>query len=104
MQSINFSPHCQIVEARNEDFDDLPVLTTRWGNEAESPGIISCWRPSILELIGLIFTRRIYVQILAYKHPPIFLSVNKAPMQLGETEVFLSCATPASRRIGSRSK
>lgn len=84
MKPIEFSRFVQILKGQGEAVDDLPVLTTHY--ESLGPAVISCWKPSLKDLLRILFRRRVYLVVLGRRCPPVSLSTDAAEVGIPETE------------------
>ncbi len=39
-------------------------------------GIISCWRPTVKDILRMLIKRRIYLAILGTMHPPVLVTTD----------------------------
>ena len=86
MKNIDFSKHTQNFKSDDPEIKNLSVLTTTYGDE--SHGMTSCWHLSFFEAVKLLFTRKVYAQLLGKRHPPILLAVHRQDVLIDETELF----------------
>jgi len=68
-----FHPDAQTISGYN-DVADLDAVMVRYGDGKR--GIVSCWRPSLRELLYIAFRRRIYLSVLGQSQPPVSLMAN----------------------------
>ncbi|HEY9657694.1 MAG TPA: hypothetical protein V6C65_04455 [Allocoleopsis sp.] len=74
MKPVKFSKFNQILEAHSPDVENLPVLTSRYGDN--SPEIITCWQLSWWERWVVLFRGKLFVHSLSLHLPPIKASVD----------------------------
>jgi hypothetical protein len=86
MKPIRFSEFVQKVRGYGMQVDDLPVLSTYY--DALGPAMISCWRPSLKDLLRIIFTRKVYLVVLGRVHPAVSLSADPKEAGIPETEEY----------------
>ena len=73
MDVINF-PECNVTYAKNQrEYLPLPALKLDDGE------IIICWRPSIRERLKILFTGKIWLNVLTFNKPlqPLMMSADK---------------------------
>lgn len=67
MKAINFSESTTTFGGDN--YLDLPAIYT-------NGRIISCWKPSFIERIKILFGQNIWLHIKGSTQPPVLLDVN----------------------------
>ena len=73
MDIIRF-PECNVVYAENQpEYRPLPAL------KMEDGEIVTCWKLSIGERLKILFSGRIWLNVLTFNKPlqPLLMSVNK---------------------------
>jgi hypothetical protein len=73
MDIIKFE-ECNVIYAEDQpEYRPLPALKMPDGE------IITCWRPSILERLKILFTGKIWLSVLTFNQAlqPLFLSASK---------------------------
>lgn len=60
----------------NDDIDDLPVLKVTYGDL--SVGLVSHWKPSLADIVRIIFGSGLYLTVLSYNHPPVSILTRKS--------------------------
>jgi|SRR5919199_6218399 hypothetical protein len=75
MKPISFSDHEKMMQGGSPDIAELPVLTSI--NTAGLPEVISCWKLSWRERLFVLFKGKVFVHLLTYRHPPLFVSTQE---------------------------
>lgn len=76
MQPVSFHEQEQTLHgpAGQPDVVPLPVLFVSYADHQLA--IVSCWRPSIWDLLRMVWLRRIYLIVLGHQSPPVLLSTD----------------------------
>jgi len=73
MDIVKF-PECNVTYAEDQpEYLPLPALKMDDGE------IVTCWNPSILERLKILFTGKIWLNVLTFNKPlqPLLMSANK---------------------------
>ena len=77
MNIVKF-PECNVTYAENQpEYRPLPAL------KMEDGEIVTCWKPSIRERLKILFSGKIWLNVLTFNKPlqPLLISANK-PFQM----------------------
>lgn len=85
MKPIKFGKFMQVMRG-GPGVEDLPVLTTHY--EGFGPGIISCWKLSLRDLLRVLFTGRVYLVVLGLSQPAVTLSASRKDAGVQEAEAY----------------
>lgn len=78
MNIVKFK-ECNITFAKNQpEYKPLPALKTEDGK------VVTCWKPSVMERLKILFTGKIWLNILTFNEPlqPLLMTVNKPNLEL----------------------
>jgi len=87
MKPLDFSKHTQLMRGPDDSIEDLPILVVHY--EGGGRAMISCWQLSWIDLLRVLFTRRIFAAIWGGQHPPILLSTDAKDIGVVETLRYL---------------
>lgn len=77
MKHISFHPQEQILHApagQEDKIEPLQIVALQY--EDGSNAIVSCWQPSLKDLLTIVLQRKIYLAVLDWSHPPVMITTN----------------------------
>lgn len=82
MKPISFTKHETVFVGQSKDVAPLPAKVVMYDDGRK--GIVSCWKVNAMEILRLVFTRRIYLCLLGSKQPPVLLTID--PSEVGAVD------------------
>jgi hypothetical protein len=78
MKPVNFEKQNAVYAENQPQYNPLPAY------KANDGCVLSCWSLTIRERLYLLFTGKIWLQVMTFNHllQPLFLSVKKPVMEI----------------------
>lgn len=75
MKPINFHKAEVIFESDNKDIEPLPVLPITY--EGFGDCLLSCWKPSLRDILRILIGKPVYLSLLSEVQPPCSLGTDR---------------------------
>jgi hypothetical protein len=75
MRPIDFHPREAIFTSEDPGIEPLPALPITYGDGGR--GIISCWKPSLKDVLRVLIGKPVYLVLLTLRQPPVYLSTDR---------------------------